>query len=135
MLGRLRCDAGKCAVLHSLQVAPLQNSVRLVLQEVDGNNERLETRVLGLSVVEAVVDLLGDHGKPEKPETQVEIKVVNPDAYLLCVPGRFVGSVPAAWKSGGSSLCTQYPREQPRSMRGSPIVAISQSSTPTIFKR
>jgi hypothetical protein len=68
-----------------LQFVALHDSLRLFLQEVDGNDERTETPVPGLAVIETVVDLLGDHGKTENPGTQVEVKVANADACLLCV--------------------------------------------------
>ena len=75
MLNRLRCHARKRVVFYSLQPAPLHGPVRLLLKDVYGHDEQLEPLVLGLAVVEPVVDLLGDHRKAEEPEAKIEIKV------------------------------------------------------------
>ena len=52
-------------ILFSLQSTPLNGAYRLLLKDVRDNNECLEALVLGLTVVETVVNLLHNDGKAE----------------------------------------------------------------------
>ena len=80
----LHCELYASApIIFSLQVTKLDGPYRLLLKNVCDNNECLEALVLGLAVVETVVDLLDNDGKTEKPEAQIEIKIVYADARLL----------------------------------------------------
>jgi len=71
-------------VLIHLKAAP---SMALIAcsSDVCDNNECLKALILGLAVVEPVVDLLDNDRKTEKPEAQIEIEIVYADTRLFCI--------------------------------------------------
>ena len=99
-----------------------------------------EGRVRRLPGAVAEPDLLDDHGQPEQAVHLVEGPVADLAAGAGGVVGDDLGARRHAragahgwrrisWNSSSSSACTQYASAAPRSISGSPTVAISQSST------